>query len=52
MTNETLEFLRKKASMLPRTPGVYIMKDKFGKKIKAVWKNCNPYCLRYYSFLV
>ncbi len=33
MTNETLEFLRKKASMLPRTPGVYIMKNHLGKII-------------------
>ena len=33
MTNETLEFLRKKASMLPRTPGVYIMKNHLNKII-------------------
>lgn len=33
MTNERLEYLRKKASMLPRTPGIYIMKDKGGKVI-------------------
>lgn len=33
MTNETLEFLRKKASMLPRTPGVYIMKNHINKII-------------------
>ena len=33
MTTERLEFLRKKASMLPRTPGIYIMKDKGGKVI-------------------
>ncbi len=33
MTNETLDFLRKKASMLPRTPGIYLMKDKTGKII-------------------
>ena len=31
--NEKLEYLRKKAAALPRTPGVYIMKDKNGKVI-------------------
>ncbi|MBE6674158.1 MAG: excinuclease ABC subunit UvrC [Ruminococcaceae bacterium] len=33
MTNERLEYLRKKAGALPRTPGIYIMKDKNGKVI-------------------
>ena len=33
MTNERLEYLRKKASSLPKTPGIYIMKDKNGKVI-------------------
>ena len=33
MTNERLEYLRKKASKLPKTPGIYIMKDKGGKVI-------------------
>ena len=33
MTSEKLEFLRNKSSALPRTPGVYIMKDKNGKVI-------------------
>ena len=33
MTTEKLDYLRKKASALPRTPGVYIMKDKNGKVI-------------------
>lgn len=33
MTNERLDFLRNKASMLPRTPGVYIMKNQSGKII-------------------
>ena len=33
MTDEKLEFLRKKASALPKTPGIYIMKDKGGKVI-------------------
>ena len=33
MSNEKLEYLRRKASTLPRTPGVYIMKDKAGKVI-------------------
>ena len=33
MTNETLELLRKKASMLPKTPGVYIMKNQLNKVI-------------------
>lgn len=33
MTEERLEFLRKKSSALPRTPGIYIMKDKAGKVI-------------------
>ena len=31
--NDKLEYLRKKAAALPRTPGVYIMKDKNGKVI-------------------
>ena len=31
--NERLEYLRKKASGLPKTPGIYIMKDKNGKVI-------------------
>ncbi len=33
MTNEKLEYLRKKASQLPRTPGIYMMKDRNGKII-------------------
>ena len=33
MTNETLDFLRKKASMLPKTPGIYLMKDRTDKII-------------------
>ena len=33
MTNEKLEYLRKKASQLPRAPGVYMMKDRNGKII-------------------
>ena len=33
MTEETLSYLRKKASMLPKTPGVYIMKNQLGKII-------------------
>ena len=33
MTTEKIEYLRNKASVLPRTPGVYIMKDKTGKVI-------------------
>lgn len=33
MTEERLEYLRKKSSSLPRTPGIYIMKDKSGKVI-------------------
>lgn len=36
MENEntsTIEYLRKKASLLPKTPGVYIMQDKGGKVI-------------------
>lgn len=33
MTTEKLEYLRKKSSALPRTPGVYIMKDKNGRVI-------------------
>ena len=33
MTEETLNYLRKKASMLPKTPGVYIMKNQLGKII-------------------
>lgn len=33
MTEERLDFLRKKASALPKTPGIYIMKDKGGKVI-------------------
>ncbi len=32
-TNETLEYLRHKASLLPRSPGVYIMEDKNGHVI-------------------
>ena len=33
MTSEKLEFLRNKANALPKTPGIYIMKDKNGKVI-------------------
>lgn len=33
MTDERLEYLRKKASSLPKTPGIYIMKNKGGKVI-------------------
>ena len=33
MTNEKLAYLREKSSKLPKTPGVYIMKDKNGKVI-------------------
>lgn len=33
MTNEKLEYLRKKSSNLPKTPGIYMMKDKNGKII-------------------
>ena len=33
MNNETLDYLRKKAAMLPKMPGVYLMKDKIGKII-------------------
>jgi len=33
MTNERLEYLRNKAAALPKTPGIYIMKDKGGKVI-------------------
>ena len=33
MTDEKLEYLKQKASSLPRTPGVYIMKDRAGKVI-------------------
>lgn len=33
MTNEKLEYIRKKASQLPRAPGVYMMKDRNGKII-------------------
>ncbi|MBQ7225038.1 MAG: excinuclease ABC subunit UvrC [Clostridia bacterium] len=33
MTNERLEYLRKKAASLPKTPGIYIMKDKNGRVI-------------------
>ena len=33
MTDERLEFLRKKASSLPKSPGVYIMKDVSGRVI-------------------
>ena len=33
MTEEKLEYLRKKANSLPRSPGIYIMKDKAGKVI-------------------
>ncbi len=33
MTNEKLEYLRKKSSNLPRVPGIYMMKDKSGKII-------------------
>lgn len=33
MTNEKLEYLRKKSSQLLRTPGIYMMKDKNGKII-------------------
>lgn len=33
MTNETLDFLRKKASMLPKMPGIYLMKDRTDKII-------------------
>lgn len=32
-TAETLEYLRKKASLLPKSPGVYIMEDSEGKVI-------------------
>ena len=31
--NERLEYLRKKANGLPKTPGIYIMKDKSGRVI-------------------
>ena len=33
MTKERLEILRKKSSMLPQTPGIYLMKDLNGKII-------------------
>ncbi len=33
MTDERLEYLRKKASQLPRTPGIYMMKDRNDKII-------------------
>lgn len=33
MNIDTLEKLRKKAAMLPKTPGIYLMKDKNGKII-------------------
>ena len=33
MTNERLEYLRKKSSNLPKVPGIYMMKDKSGKII-------------------
>lgn len=33
MNNERLEYLRKKSSQLPRTPGIYMMKDRNGKII-------------------
>ncbi|MGM9665460.1 MAG: GIY-YIG nuclease family protein, partial [Eubacteriales bacterium] len=33
MTDERLTYLRQKSSSLPRTPGVYIMKDRTGKVI-------------------
>lgn len=33
MTAERLEILRKKASMLPQTPGIYLMRDNNGKII-------------------
>ena len=33
MTNERLEYLRNKASALPKTPGIYIMRDKNDKVI-------------------
>ncbi|MBQ4510755.1 MAG: excinuclease ABC subunit UvrC [Clostridia bacterium] len=33
MTNERLEYLRKKSSNLPRVPGIYMMKDRSGKII-------------------
>ena len=33
MVNERLEYLRKKSNSLPRTPGIYIMKDRNGKVI-------------------
>lgn len=33
MLNDRIDYLRKKASALPRTPGIYLMKDKNGKVI-------------------
>ena len=33
MTNERLEYLRKKSSNLPKVPGIYMMKDRSGKII-------------------
>lgn len=33
MTDEKLEYLRKKSAQLPRVPGIYMMKDKNGKII-------------------
>ena len=33
MSDERLTYLRQKSSSLPRTPGVYIMKDRAGKVI-------------------
>ncbi len=38
MNNERIEYLRKKSSSLPQTPGVYIMKDK-GNKVIYVGKS-------------